>query len=153
MAAAQDEGSNASLAWLQAQGLRAETARIVVTELGIKILGVLRACSGPTSTTAEKLLSLARQKLPLSVFTEFRCFVETQWATRDHESSTEALSLQIGDPTASAGLTGTRDASCYGHKSSSPSSKSDSSEGESLVDNAVHLLISVMILKHTYMDF
>uniref|UniRef100_UPI0035900615 zinc finger protein ZFP2-like n=1 Tax=Myxine glutinosa TaxID=7769 RepID=UPI0035900615 len=126
MAAAQDEGSEASLAWLQAQGLRAETARIVVTELGIKILGVLRACSGPTSTTATKLLSLARQKLPLSVFTEFRCFVETQWATRDDESSSEAVSVQTGDPKASAGLPGTRDASRYGHKSSSPSS-SDSS--------------------------
>uniref|UniRef100_UPI00358DDDEB uncharacterized protein isoform X3 n=1 Tax=Myxine glutinosa TaxID=7769 RepID=UPI00358DDDEB len=69
-------------AWLQAQGLTMETARAVVTELGIKSQGVFGACTKSLTMRAE-LFSLAKQKLPFAMYAEFRHFVESRWESRD----------------------------------------------------------------------
>uniref|UniRef100_A0A8C4QMW0 C2H2-type domain-containing protein n=1 Tax=Eptatretus burgeri TaxID=7764 RepID=A0A8C4QMW0_EPTBU len=65
-------------AWLQAQGLTFETARAVLTELDIRSPGALDACSESLAMKAE-LFSLAKQKLPFAMYSEFRCFVEFRW--------------------------------------------------------------------------
>uniref|UniRef100_UPI00358E9095 uncharacterized protein isoform X2 n=1 Tax=Myxine glutinosa TaxID=7769 RepID=UPI00358E9095 len=67
--------------WLQDHGLRGETAQAVVRELGIECYESLRACAESASVRAE-LFSLARQKLPFTIYAEFRCFVESNWETR-----------------------------------------------------------------------
>uniref|UniRef100_A0A8C4NKA1 C2H2-type domain-containing protein n=1 Tax=Eptatretus burgeri TaxID=7764 RepID=A0A8C4NKA1_EPTBU len=71
--------------WLQAQGLTMETARAVVTELGIKSQGVFGACTESLTMRAE-LFSLAKQKLPFAMYAEFRHFVESRWESRDAPS-------------------------------------------------------------------
>uniref|UniRef100_A0A8C4N4B2 C2H2-type domain-containing protein n=1 Tax=Eptatretus burgeri TaxID=7764 RepID=A0A8C4N4B2_EPTBU len=63
-------------AWLHAQGLSANTAQAVVTELGIQSHGVLQACTGTVTLRAE-LFSLTKRKFPFAMYAEFHKFVES----------------------------------------------------------------------------
>uniref|UniRef100_UPI0035901625 uncharacterized protein isoform X2 n=1 Tax=Myxine glutinosa TaxID=7769 RepID=UPI0035901625 len=65
-------------AWLQARGLKRETAQVVVTELDIQSKGLFIACAeSPTMRT--ELFSLAKQRLPFSMYAELTFFVESLW--------------------------------------------------------------------------
>uniref|UniRef100_UPI00358EBEC7 zinc finger protein 468-like n=1 Tax=Myxine glutinosa TaxID=7769 RepID=UPI00358EBEC7 len=76
--------------WLQAQGLRAEIARAVVTVLGIESHRTLRACA-ETASVRDELFSLAREKLPFAMYAELRSFIELRWEPRTLCSADSAL--------------------------------------------------------------
>uniref|UniRef100_A0A8C4WUX2 C2H2-type domain-containing protein n=1 Tax=Eptatretus burgeri TaxID=7764 RepID=A0A8C4WUX2_EPTBU len=76
--------------WLQAQGLRAEIARAVVTVLGIESHRTLRACA-ETASVRDELFSLAREKLPFAMYAELRSFIELRWEPRSLCSADSAL--------------------------------------------------------------
>ncbi|XP_032810681.1 uncharacterized protein LOC116942636 isoform X2 [Petromyzon marinus] len=61
-------------AWLEAQGVNAEVARAMDSELGIRDYGVLRACVGDGLVRAE-LLAAARDRLPFGFYAVLRRFV------------------------------------------------------------------------------
>uniref|UniRef100_UPI0035900434 uncharacterized protein isoform X1 n=1 Tax=Myxine glutinosa TaxID=7769 RepID=UPI0035900434 len=69
------------LEWLQMRGLRMETARAVVTELGIDSREVFRICAEPSLIRAE-LFSTAKQKFRFAMYVELRHFVESHWEVR-----------------------------------------------------------------------
>nr|XP_032813633.1 uncharacterized protein LOC116944196 [Petromyzon marinus]XP_032813703.1 uncharacterized protein LOC116944196 [Petromyzon marinus] len=66
-------------AWLETQGVNAEVARAMDSELGIRDYGVLRACVGDGLVRAE-LLAAARDRLPFGFYAVLRRFVaELYW--------------------------------------------------------------------------
>uniref|UniRef100_UPI00358FF870 zinc finger protein 239-like isoform X2 n=1 Tax=Myxine glutinosa TaxID=7769 RepID=UPI00358FF870 len=70
--------TNTFPAWLQARGLKRETAQAVVTELDMQSKGIFIACAeSPTMRT--ELFSLAKQRLPFSMYAELKFFVESLW--------------------------------------------------------------------------
>ncbi|XP_075922080.1 uncharacterized protein LOC116941531 isoform X4 [Petromyzon marinus] len=62
-------------AWLEAQGVNAEVARAMDSELGIRDYGVLRACVGDGLVRAE-LLAAARDRLPFGFYAVLRQVVK-----------------------------------------------------------------------------
>nr|XP_032835788.1 zinc finger and SCAN domain-containing protein 2-like isoform X2 [Petromyzon marinus] len=58
-------------AWLETQGVSAEVARALDSELGIRDYGLLRACVDDGSVRAE-LLATARQRLPFGFYAALR---------------------------------------------------------------------------------
>uniref|UniRef100_UPI0035901392 zinc finger and SCAN domain-containing protein 20-like n=1 Tax=Myxine glutinosa TaxID=7769 RepID=UPI0035901392 len=72
-------------AWLQSQGLTMETAQAVVTELGMKSQGALAACTESLIMKAE-LLSMAKRKLPFSMYAELRRLIDSSWDPQDDRS-------------------------------------------------------------------
>nr|XP_032811136.1 zinc finger protein 629-like [Petromyzon marinus]XP_032811145.1 zinc finger protein 629-like [Petromyzon marinus]XP_032811153.1 zinc finger protein 629-like [Petromyzon marinus]XP_032811162.1 zinc finger protein 629-like [Petromyzon marinus] len=62
-------------AWLEAQGVNAEVARAMDSELGIRDYGVLRACVGDGLVRAE-LLATARDRLPFGFYAVLRQVVK-----------------------------------------------------------------------------
>uniref|UniRef100_A0A8C4Q031 C2H2-type domain-containing protein n=1 Tax=Eptatretus burgeri TaxID=7764 RepID=A0A8C4Q031_EPTBU len=68
-------------AWLQAQGLRTETAHAVVKKLGIESQEAFRACIDPAPVKAE-LFVMAKQRLPFVMYAELRSFVESHCEPR-----------------------------------------------------------------------
>ncbi|XP_078461977.1 uncharacterized protein LOC144941632 isoform X5 [Lampetra fluviatilis] len=63
-------------AWLKAQGVNAEVARAIDSELGIRDYGVLRACVGDGHVRAE-LLAAARDRLPFGFYAVLRQVVRS----------------------------------------------------------------------------
>nr|XP_032818442.1 zinc finger protein 271-like isoform X2 [Petromyzon marinus] len=63
-------------AWLKAQGVNAEVARAMDSELGIRDYGVLRACVGDGHVRAE-LLAAARDRLPFGFYAVLRRVVHS----------------------------------------------------------------------------
>ncbi|CAM9674195.1 unnamed protein product [Lampetra fluviatilis] len=63
-------------AWLKAQGVNAEVARAMDSELGIRDYGVLRACVGDGHVRAE-LLAAARDRLPFGFYAVLRQVVRS----------------------------------------------------------------------------
>uniref|UniRef100_UPI00358F475F uncharacterized protein isoform X2 n=2 Tax=Myxine glutinosa TaxID=7769 RepID=UPI00358F475F len=68
--------------WLQTQGLREKTAKVMITELGIESREVLQACVESDTVRAE-LFSLIKQKCPFAVYAELRSFVGSSWEMSD----------------------------------------------------------------------
>ncbi|XP_032810154.2 uncharacterized protein LOC116942367 isoform X8 [Petromyzon marinus] len=73
-------------AWLETQGVNAEVARAMDSELGIRDYGVLRACVGDGLVRAE-LLAAARDRLPFGFYAVLRQVVKTLQATEPHDGA------------------------------------------------------------------
>ncbi|XP_032810778.1 uncharacterized protein LOC116942665 isoform X4 [Petromyzon marinus] len=74
-------------AWLQAQGVNAEVARAMDSELGIRDYGVLRACVGDGLVRAE-LLATARDRLPFGFYAVLRQVVKALRGAEPHDAGT-----------------------------------------------------------------
>ncbi|XP_032810291.1 uncharacterized protein LOC116942446 isoform X1 [Petromyzon marinus] len=74
-------------AWLEAQGVNAEVARAMDSELGIRDYGVLRACVGDGLVRAE-LLSTARDRLPFGFYAVLRQVVKALQGAEHHDAGT-----------------------------------------------------------------
>ncbi|XP_061433708.1 zinc finger protein 184-like isoform X2 [Lethenteron reissneri] len=74
-------------AWLEAQGVNAEVARAMDSELGIRDYGVLRACVGDSLVRAE-LLSTARDRLPFGFYAVLRQVVKALQGAEPHNAET-----------------------------------------------------------------
>uniref|UniRef100_UPI00358E6C0A zinc finger protein 836-like n=1 Tax=Myxine glutinosa TaxID=7769 RepID=UPI00358E6C0A len=70
--------TNTFPAWLQARGLKWETAQAVVTELDMQSKGIFIACA-ESPTMRPELFSRAKQRLPFSMYSELTLFVESLW--------------------------------------------------------------------------
>uniref|UniRef100_UPI00358EFB27 zinc finger protein 879-like n=1 Tax=Myxine glutinosa TaxID=7769 RepID=UPI00358EFB27 len=68
--------------WLQAQGLRGDTAHAMVAKLGINNHEMLRVCTEPAMVRGE-MFALAKQKLPFPMYAEIRHFVNSHWKSGD----------------------------------------------------------------------
>nr|XP_032810552.1 zinc finger and SCAN domain-containing protein 29-like isoform X1 [Petromyzon marinus] len=73
-------------AWLEAQGVNAEVARAMDSELGIRDYGVLRACVGDGLVRAE-LLATARDRLPFGFYAVLRQVVKALRGAEPHDGS------------------------------------------------------------------
>ncbi|XP_078472993.1 uncharacterized protein LOC144734601 [Lampetra planeri] len=90
-------------AWLEAQGVNAEVARAMDSELGIRDYGVLRACVGDGLVQAE-LLATARDRLPFGFYAVLRQVVKALQGAEPHDAGTArwddaATSSNPGDVT------------------------------------------------------
>ncbi|XP_032809932.1 uncharacterized protein LOC116942309 [Petromyzon marinus] len=74
-------------AWLEAQGVNAEVARAMDSELGIRDYGVLRACVGDGLVRAE-LLATARDRLPFGFYAVLRQVVKALQGAEHHDAGT-----------------------------------------------------------------
>nr|XP_032810942.1 zinc finger protein 436-like [Petromyzon marinus]XP_032810953.1 zinc finger protein 436-like [Petromyzon marinus] len=74
-------------AWLEAQGVNAEVARAMDSELGIRDYGVLRACVGDGLVRAE-LLAAARDRLPFGFYAVLRQVVKALRGAEHHDAGT-----------------------------------------------------------------
>ncbi|XP_061433678.1 uncharacterized protein LOC133359232 isoform X5 [Lethenteron reissneri] len=72
-------------AWLEAQGVNAEVARAMHSELGIRDYGVLRACVGDGLVRAE-LLATARDRLPFGFYAVLRQVVKALQGAEPHDA-------------------------------------------------------------------
>ncbi|XP_061433672.1 zinc finger protein with KRAB and SCAN domains 3-like [Lethenteron reissneri] len=72
-------------AWLEAQGVNAEVARAMDSELGIRDYGVLRACVGDGLVRAE-LLATARDRLPFGFYAVLRQVVKALQGAEPHDA-------------------------------------------------------------------
>nr|XP_032811323.1 zinc finger protein 90-like isoform X1 [Petromyzon marinus]XP_032811333.1 zinc finger protein 90-like isoform X1 [Petromyzon marinus] len=72
-------------AWLEAQGVNAEVARAMDSELGIRDYGVLRACVGDGLVRAE-LLATARDRLPFGFYAVLRQVVKALRGAEPHDA-------------------------------------------------------------------
>uniref|UniRef100_A0A8C4RB23 C2H2-type domain-containing protein n=1 Tax=Eptatretus burgeri TaxID=7764 RepID=A0A8C4RB23_EPTBU len=77
-------------AWLQARGLKRETAEAVVTELDMQSKGLFIACAESPSMRME-LFSLAKQRLPFSMYAELKFFVESLWKLQSADGGRPVL--------------------------------------------------------------
>nr|XP_032810443.1 uncharacterized protein LOC116942523 isoform X4 [Petromyzon marinus] len=73
-------------AWLEAQGVNAEVARAMDSELGIRDYGVLRACVGDGLVRAE-LLAAARDRLPFGFYAVLRQVVKALRGAEPHDAA------------------------------------------------------------------
>ncbi|XP_078738840.1 uncharacterized protein LOC144952338 [Lampetra fluviatilis] len=73
-------------AWLETQGVNAEVARAMDSELGIRDYGVLRACVRDGLVRAE-LLAAARDRLPFGFYAVLRQVVKALQGTEPHDDS------------------------------------------------------------------
>ncbi|XP_032810390.2 uncharacterized protein LOC116942498 isoform X1 [Petromyzon marinus] len=73
-------------AWLETQGVNAEVARAMDSELGIRDYGVLRACVRDGLVRAE-LLAAARDRLPFGFYAVLRQVVKTLQGTEPHDTA------------------------------------------------------------------
>ncbi|XP_061433377.1 zinc finger protein GLI4-like [Lethenteron reissneri] len=73
-------------AWLEAQGVNAEVARAMDSELGIRDYGVLRACVGDGLVRAE-LLTAARDRLPFGFYAVLRQVVKALRGAEPHDGA------------------------------------------------------------------
>ncbi|XP_032811589.1 uncharacterized protein LOC116943106 isoform X2 [Petromyzon marinus] len=73
-------------AWLEAQGVNAEVARAMDSELGIRDYGVLRACVRDGLVRAE-LLATARDRLPFGFYAVLRQVVKALRGAEHHDGS------------------------------------------------------------------
>ncbi|XP_078448879.1 uncharacterized protein LOC144717296 isoform X2 [Lampetra planeri] len=71
--------------WLEAQGVNAEVARAMDSELGIRDYGVLRACVGDGIVQAE-LLATARDRLPFGFYAVLRQVVKDLHGAELHDA-------------------------------------------------------------------
>ncbi|XP_061433603.1 zinc finger protein 852-like [Lethenteron reissneri] len=71
-------------AWLETQGVNAEVARAMDSELGIRDYGVLRACVGDGLVRAE-LLAAARDRLPFGFYAVLRQVVKALRSAEPHD--------------------------------------------------------------------
>ncbi|XP_032811256.2 uncharacterized protein LOC116942914 [Petromyzon marinus] len=86
-------------AWLEAQGVNAEVARAMDSELGIRDYGVLRACVGDGLVRAE-LLATARDRLPFGFYAVLRQVVKALRGAEPHDDDdAAAASSPCGDVT------------------------------------------------------
>ncbi|XP_061433649.1 uncharacterized protein LOC133359216 isoform X4 [Lethenteron reissneri] len=90
-------------AWLEAQGVNAEVARAMDSELGIRDYGVLRACVGDGLVRAE-LLATARDRLPFGFYAVLRQVVKALQGAEPHDAGTprwddDATAVSSGDVT------------------------------------------------------
>ncbi|XP_078448938.1 uncharacterized protein LOC144717329 [Lampetra planeri] len=85
-------------AWLKAQGVNAEVARAMDSELGIRDYGVLHACVGDGLVRAE-LLATARDRLPFSFYAVLRQVVKDLHGAEPHD---DAGTLRRDDAAASS---------------------------------------------------
>nr|XP_032810046.1 PR domain zinc finger protein 15-like isoform X2 [Petromyzon marinus] len=90
-------------AWLEAQGVNAEVARAMDSELGIRDYGVLRACVRDGLVRAE-LLSTARDRLPFGFYAVLRQVVKALQGAEHHDAGTprwgdDATAVSSGDVT------------------------------------------------------
>nr|XP_032810793.1 zinc finger protein 665-like isoform X1 [Petromyzon marinus] len=74
-------------AWLEAQGVNAEVAQAMNSELGIRDYGVLRACVGDGLVRAE-LLATARDRLPFGFYAVLRQVVKALRGAEPHDAGT-----------------------------------------------------------------
>ncbi|XP_075924220.1 uncharacterized protein LOC116941585 [Petromyzon marinus] len=74
-------------AWLETQGVNAEVARAMDSELGIRDYGVLRACVGDGLVRAE-LLATARDRLPFGFYAVLRQVVKALRGAEPHDAGT-----------------------------------------------------------------
>ncbi|XP_078448908.1 uncharacterized protein LOC144717309 [Lampetra planeri] len=74
-------------AWLEAQGVNAEVAQAMNSELGIRDYGVLRACVGDGLVRAE-LLAAARDRLPFGFYAVLRQVVKALRGAEPHDPGT-----------------------------------------------------------------
>nr|XP_032810260.1 zinc finger protein 79-like [Petromyzon marinus] len=80
------ESSGDFPAWLEAQGVNAEVARAMDSELGIRDYGVLRACVGDGLVRAE-LLATARDRLPFGFYATLRQVVKALQGAEPHDKT------------------------------------------------------------------
>ncbi|XP_061433566.1 uncharacterized protein LOC133359170 isoform X2 [Lethenteron reissneri] len=73
-------------AWLETQGVNAEVARAMDSELGIRDYGVLRACVRDGLVRAE-LLAAARDRLPFGFYAVLRQVVKALQDTEPHDGA------------------------------------------------------------------
>ncbi|XP_078738729.1 uncharacterized protein LOC144952196 isoform X1 [Lampetra fluviatilis] len=73
-------------AWLETQGVNAEVARAMDSELGIRDYGVLRACVRDGLVRAE-LLAAARDRLPFGFYAVLRQVVKALQDTEPHDDA------------------------------------------------------------------
>ncbi|XP_032810240.1 uncharacterized protein LOC116942417 isoform X4 [Petromyzon marinus] len=78
-------------AWLEAQGVNAEVAQAMDSELGIRDYGVLRACVRDGLVRAE-LLATARDRLPFGFYAVLRQVVKALQGAEHHDGETTAQS-------------------------------------------------------------
>ncbi|XP_075927084.1 uncharacterized protein LOC116943143 [Petromyzon marinus] len=81
------ESSGDFPAWLEAQGVNAEVARPMDSELGIRDYGVLRACVRDGLVRA-KLLATARDRLPVGFCAVLRQVVKALQDAEHHDAGT-----------------------------------------------------------------
>ncbi|XP_078739740.1 uncharacterized protein LOC144953091 [Lampetra fluviatilis] len=84
------EASGDFPAWLEAQGVNAEVARAMDSELGIRDYGVLRACVGDGLVRAE-LLAAARDRLPFGFYAVLRQVVKALQGAEPHDGGTPSM--------------------------------------------------------------
>nr|XP_032811206.1 zinc finger protein 24-like [Petromyzon marinus] len=92
-------------AWLEAQGVNAEVAQAMDSELGIRDYGVLRACVRDGLVRAE-LLSTARDRLPFGFYAVLRQVVKALQGAEPHDAGTpcwDAAAAAATDSTFSPG--------------------------------------------------
>nr|XP_032811372.1 zinc finger protein 32-like isoform X1 [Petromyzon marinus] len=96
------ESSGDFPAWLEAQGVNAEVARAMDSELGIRDYGVLRACVRDGLVRAE-LLATARDRLPFGFYAVLRQVVKALQDAEHHDAGTpcwdDATASSPGDVT------------------------------------------------------
>ncbi|XP_078739528.1 uncharacterized protein LOC144952924 [Lampetra fluviatilis] len=92
------ETSGDFTAWLEAQGLNAEVARAMDSELGIRDFRVLRACVRDGLVRAE-LLATARDRLPFGFYAVLRQVVKDLQGAEPHD---DAGTLRRNDAAASS---------------------------------------------------
>ncbi|XP_061433381.1 zinc finger protein 629-like [Lethenteron reissneri] len=80
------ESSGDFPAWLEAQGVNADVARAMDSELGIRDYGVLRACVGDGLVRAE-LLATARDRLPFGFYATLRQVVKALQGAEPHDKT------------------------------------------------------------------
>nr|XP_032810620.1 zinc finger protein 514-like isoform X1 [Petromyzon marinus] len=89
-------------AWLEAQGVNAEVARAMDSELGIRDYGVLRACVGDGLVRAE-LLATARDRLPFGFYAVLRQVVKALQGAEPHDAGTPCWDDDAAASTSSPG--------------------------------------------------
>ncbi|XP_061414062.1 uncharacterized protein LOC133346469 isoform X3 [Lethenteron reissneri] len=83
-------------AWLEAQGVNAEVARAIDSELGIRDYGVLCACVGDGLVRAE-LLATARDRLPFGYYAVLRHVVKGLQSSEPHNETRWDTAASPGD--------------------------------------------------------